>query len=78
MISGLEHYSSVSASRDGRHVVATVSDPTASLWRVPLLDRQAEDRDVEPYMLPSARALSPRFGRTSLFYLSGHGAGDGL
>jgi Tol biopolymer transport system component len=78
VISGLEHYSSVSASRDGRHVVATVSNTTASLWRVPLLDRQAEDRDVQPYMLPSARALSPRFCRTSLFYLSGHGAGDGL
>ena len=79
VISGLEHYSSVSASRDGRRVVATVSNPTASLWRVPLLlDRQAEDRDVQPYALPSARALSPRFSRTSLFYLSGQGAGDGL
>ena len=63
VISGLEHYSSVSASRDGRRVVATVANPTASLWRVPLLlDRQAEDRDVQPYALPSARALSPRFG----------------
>ena len=79
VISGLEHYSSVSASRDGRRVVATVSSPTASLWRVPLLlDRLAEDRDVQPYALPSARARSPRFSRTSLFYLSGQGAGDGL
>jgi Tol biopolymer transport system component len=76
--SGLEHYSSVSASRDGRRVVATLTSPTASLWRVPLLDRQAEDRDVQPYALPSTRALSPRFGATSLFYLSGQGAGDGL
>jgi Tol biopolymer transport system component/tRNA A-37 threonylcarbamoyl transferase component Bud32 len=76
--SGLEHYSSVSASRNGRRVMATVSNSTANLWRVPLLDRQAEDRDVQPYTLPSARALSPRFGRTSLFYLSGRGAGDGL
>jgi Tol biopolymer transport system component len=78
VISGIEHYSSVSASRDGRHVVATVSNPTASLWRVPLLDRQAEDRDVQPYALPSGRALVPRFSRRSLFYLSGQGAGDGL
>jgi Tol biopolymer transport system component len=76
--SGLEHYSSVSASRDGRRVVTTVSTSTASLWRVPLLDREAEDRDVQPYALPSARALSPRFGGKSLFYLSGQGAGDGL
>ena len=76
--SGLEHYSSVSASRDGRRVVATVANPSASLWRVPLLDRQADDRDVQRYALPSARALSPRFGGTSLFYLSAQGAGDGL
>ena len=76
--SGLEHYSSVSASRDGRRVVASVADPKASLWRVPLLDRQPEDRDVQPYPVPSARALAPRFGGTSMFYLSASGAGDGL
>ena len=76
--SGLGQYTSVSASRDGRRVVATVANPTASLWRVPLLDRQAEDRDVQPYPLPTARALAPRFGGTSLFYLSASGTGDGL
>jgi Tol biopolymer transport system component len=79
VISGLEHYSSVSASRDGLRVVTTVSNPTASLWRVPLLlDRQAEDRDIRRDALPSGRALSPRFGGRSLFYLSGQGEGDGL
>ena len=31
---GLEQFTSVSASRDGRRVVATVAKPTASLWRV--------------------------------------------
>jgi len=76
--SGLDHYSSVSASRDGRRVVATVSNRTTNLWRVPLLDRPAEDRDVQPYVLPSARALAPRFGGTSLFFLAAQGTGDGL
>ena len=76
--SGLGQYTSVSASRDGRRVVATVANPTASLWRVPLLDRQAEDRDVQPYPLPTTRALAPRFAGTSLFYLSASGTGDGL
>ena len=76
--SGLGQYMSVSASRDGRRIVATVANPTASLWRVPLLDRQAEDRDVQPYPVPTARALAPRFGGTSLFYLSAGGTGDAL
>jgi len=76
--SGLDHYSSVSASRDGRRVVVTMTNPTAALWRVPLLDRQAEDRDVAPYALPTTSALSPRFGGSSLFYLSAQGGGAGL
>ena len=76
--SGLDQYTSVASSRDGRRVVATVAKPSANLWRVPLLDRLAEDSDVEPYPLPTARALAPRFGGTSLFYLSSRGTGDGL
>jgi Tol biopolymer transport system component len=75
---GLGQYASVSASRDGRRVVATVANPTAKLWRVPLLDRQTDDRDVQPFPLPTARALAPRFAATSLFYLSASGPGDGL
>jgi Tol biopolymer transport system component len=76
--SGLGQYTSVSASRDGRRVVATVANPTSSLWRVPLLDHPAQDRDVQAYPLPTVRALAPRFAGTSLFYLSTRGMADGL
>jgi serine/threonine protein kinase/Tol biopolymer transport system component len=76
--SGLEQYTSVSASRDGRRVVATVANPTASLSTVPIGSGPAEERDVLPYPLPTIRALGPRFAGTSLFYLSGRGTGDGL
>ena len=77
--SGLpEHYASVSASRDGRRVVATLTNPTASLWTVPLDGGHAEERDVARYPAANARALSPRFGGNSLFYLSGNGAADGV
>jgi Tol biopolymer transport system component len=77
---GLEQYTFVSASRDGRRVVGTVANPTASLWRVPLLDRLVQDSDAEPYPVPTQRALAPRFGGASLFYLSlsSRGTGDGL
>jgi Tol biopolymer transport system component len=76
--SGLGLYTSVSASRDGRRMVATVANPTASLWRVPLLDREAEDRDARPLALPMARALAPRISGPWLFFLSTSGMGDGL
>ncbi len=76
--SGLDHYTSVSASRDGRRVVATIANPTASLWTVPILDRLAEDRDVQRYPVTTVRALAPRVGGTSLFFLSALGTGYGL
>jgi dipeptidyl aminopeptidase/acylaminoacyl peptidase len=78
VISGIEHYTSVSASRDGRRMVATVAAGSARLWHVPLLNRLAEERDAQPYPLPTTRAIAPRFAGESLFYVSALGTGDGL
>jgi Tol biopolymer transport system component len=75
---GLEQYTSVEASADGRKLVATISNPVAGLWTVPILDRVAEEHDVRPFAVPNVRALAPRFGGASLFYLSSLGTGDGL
>jgi Tol biopolymer transport system component len=75
---GLEKYVSVAASADGRRLVATETSPIPSLWSVPILNRVAEERDVKPYPVGTVRALGPRFGGTSLFYLSSRGTGDGL
>ena len=79
-LTGVDQYTSVSASRDGRRIVATVANPSATLWRVPILERQAGEVDAQPYALPApmGRALAPRFGGTSLFYLSDRGTGDRL
>jgi Tol biopolymer transport system component len=75
---GLEVYQSVEASADGRRLVAAVSNPTANLWSIPLMDRPTEDGDVKPFGVPTVRAWGPRYGGTSLFYLSSRGGGDGL
>jgi Tol biopolymer transport system component len=78
--SGVDQYLSVSASRDGRRLVATVANPSASLWRIPLLDRLVDERDAEPLPLPvpTGLAFAPRFGKDALFYLSDRGTSDGL
>jgi Tol biopolymer transport system component len=76
---GLEQYASIAASADRRRLVATVQNPRPALWSVPILDRVATESDAEP--LPETRgrrALAPRFGGSSLFYLSSRGSGDGL
>jgi Tol biopolymer transport system component len=77
--SGVDQYTSVSASRDGRRIVATVANPGASLWQVPLTGAASES-DATPYKLPvpAGMVLAPRFGRETLFYLSARGSRDGL
>jgi Tol biopolymer transport system component len=75
---GLEQYTSLGASADGRKLVATISNPAAGLWSVPILNRLAEEQDVKPFTMPTVRALAPRFSGSSLFYLSSLGTGDGL
>jgi hypothetical protein len=62
---GLETYTSVSASFDGHRVVATVANPTASLWSVPIpnltvSNHVAEETSVRPFVVPTVRALMPR------------------
>ena len=76
---GLEQYASLVASADGRRLVATVQVSRAGIWSVPIRDEPAGDDDIEPFGdLQTTRALAPRFGGSSLFYLSSRGSGDGL
>ena len=49
---GVEYYSSVSASADGRRIVATVANPQATVWRIPIQDRVATESDAAPLPLP--------------------------
>jgi Tol biopolymer transport system component len=75
---GLDHYRSIAATADGRRLVATIANPVANLWTVPILDRQVQEKDVTAYPVPNVRAVAPRFAQSALFYLSSQGGGDGL
>jgi Tol biopolymer transport system component len=76
--SGLEEYTSVAASSDGRRIVATVADPTSSLWTVPILESPAGDSSVERYPVTTVSPRAPRSAGKSLFYLSTRGPDAGL
>jgi Tol biopolymer transport system component len=80
VVSGTEQYMSLSASRDGRRIAATIANPSSTLWRVPISGKPAADSDAVPYRLPmpTGRASAPRFGGGSLFYLAARGTADGL
>ncbi len=75
---GLEKYTSLSASADGKRLAVTLANPKAGLWSVPISDSVAAESDAKPFTLPSARALAPRFRENTLYYLSSQGAGDSL
>jgi serine/threonine protein kinase/Tol biopolymer transport system component len=76
---GVEKYLSVAATPDGSQLAATVANPSASLWSVPIFpDRLAVEADVKPFRLSTAHSSAPRFGAGPLFYLSSLGAGDGV
>jgi len=77
---GVEQYFSVSASRDGRRLVGTVSNPQVGLWTIPIPPEGevASEEQAEAHPLPAVRALAPRIRGDQLFYLSSIGGGDGL
>ncbi|MFN2480605.1 MAG: protein kinase [Pyrinomonadaceae bacterium] len=75
---GVERYTSIAASADGRRLVAAVANPDAALWRVPISDRGAEESAARRITLPTVRAVSPRVGPGYLLYLSSKGGNDGI
>ena len=76
---GVEKYASVAGTADGRRLVATVANPSAGLWTVPILaDRVADDTDIRPMQLPTADSSAPQVNGPVLFYLSSFGAGEGV
>ena len=61
---GVEEYTSLAASANGRRLVATVSRSTAGLWRVPIADRVIDKSGATPISLPTAtRPVAARGAR---------------
>jgi serine/threonine protein kinase len=76
--SGLEQYTALAATADGRRLAASVVNAQVDLWSVPITSGTAEEKDVQALPLPTVRAQAPRFGGGSLFYLSSRDGADGL
>jgi eukaryotic-like serine/threonine-protein kinase len=76
--SGLEQYTALSAAADGRRLAASVENSRVNLWSVPITSHAIEEKEVEPFPVPTMRAQAPRFGGASLFYLSSRDGADGL
>ena len=76
---GVEAYTSIDASADGRRLVGTVSRVMSGLWRATITQRPIGDGQATRLALPTARGLSPRLGPGYLVYRASTAAGtDGL
>lgn len=75
---GLERFTSVSASADGRRLVATVTNPSAKVWKVPIGPAPQPESAARQLPLPAISAVSPRQGPGYLLYVSSSGRADGL
>jgi Tol biopolymer transport system component len=69
--SGLDRYTSLAASADGRRLVATAASTKTTFWRLPIGDSPAELAAAARISLTTRTGFSPRLGPDYLLYVSG-------
>ena len=67
---GLDRYTSLAGSADGRRLVATHASPKRTLWRLRLADSLAETSAAARISLTTGMGFSPRLGPNYLLYVS--------
>ncbi len=75
---GLDRYTSLAASADGRRLVVTVADPKRTLWRLPIGDSPAEVSAAARMSLTTSTGFSPRLGPDYLLYVSASGTSESI
>ncbi len=74
LTSGLDRYTSLAASADGRRLVVTLASPKKTLWRLPIADSPSEVSVPARVSLTTSTGFSPRLGPDYLLYASATGA----
>ena len=78
LTSGLDRYTSLAASADGRRLVATIASPKTTLWRLRIADSATKVPLADPIPLTTGTGFSPRLGPNYLVYVSAAGTSDGI
>ena len=76
--SGVDRYTSLAASADGRRLVATLASPKGTLWRVPSGRHGGRRVGRARISLTTGRGFSPRLGPDYLLYVSSKGTSDSI
>ncbi len=78
LTSGLDRYTSLAASADGRRLVVALASPKRTLWRLRLADSPAEVSTAARIPLTTSTGFSPRLGPNYLLYVSATGTGESI
>jgi Tol biopolymer transport system component len=78
LASGLDRYTSLAASADGRRLVATLATAKRTLWRLPITDSPTNAPTPVPIALMTGTGFSPRLAPNYLLYVSATGASDSI
>ena len=70
LTSGLDRYTSLAASADGRRLVVTLASPKKTLWRLRIADSPTEVSGPTRISLTTGTGFSPRLGPNYLLYVS--------
>jgi Tol biopolymer transport system component len=79
LTSGLDRYTSLAASGDGRRLVVTVASPKRTLWSLRLDDSSTKVATTSPISLTTSNTgFSPRLGPNYLLYVSANGTSESI
>ena len=78
LTSGLDRYTSLASSADGRRLVLTPASPKRTLWRLRIADSPAEMSAPARISLTTSTGFSPRLGPNYLLYVSATGTSESI
>jgi Tol biopolymer transport system component len=78
LTAGLDRYTSLAASADGRRLVVTRATANGTLWRLRIPDSPAEVSEANRIPLRTGTGSCPRLGRDYLLYVSAAGTGESI
>jgi Tol biopolymer transport system component len=70
LTSGLDRYTSLAASTDGRRLAVTVASPKKTLWRLRIANSPTEVSRPDRISVTTSTGFSPRLGPNYLLYVS--------
>jgi len=78
LTSGVDRYTSLAASADGRRLAVTVASPKRTLWRMRIADSNRETPAATQIPLTTRTGFSPRLGANYLLYVSATGTSESI